>query len=333
MLIRYEFGNLTFQPRNLCFADGEGGDGGGAGAGEGADTGTGGEGGDTQPGGEGGDAGKTKLGAGGDALEGGDKDAPDWRAGITDPDLQKVASKYSSPTDLAKAYRSLEQRQGKMVALPGKDAKPEDVAAFHKALGVPEKPEEYKVEIPEAAKANWGEADEALKGSFLKNLHAAGATPGVVNAAMGWYFQTTQQIAEQQAAAAKKATEEAEAALQKEWGADAKANDQVAGRAAKEFGDEAFLQFLEEKEVDGIKLGNHPAFRKAFAAIGRAMSEDKPLIGGDSDAAQTAQERIDELHALQDSNPQEYKSQKVQNELRTLYSKLYGAASADGRAA
>lgn len=39
-----------------------------------------------------------------------------------------------------------------MVRVPGADARPEDIAAFHKALGVPEKPEDYTYALPEGLK-------------------------------------------------------------------------------------------------------------------------------------------------------------------------------------
>src|SRR5690606_9236482 len=109
--------------------------------------------------------------------------------------------------------------------------------------------------------------------SFLKSLHAAGAPPAVVNAAMGWYFEATQKMAEERAAATKRATEKADEDLRKEWGEDYKPNLAIAARAAKEFGGEDFARFLNTAEVDGVKLGDHPAFAKAFASIGRAMSE------------------------------------------------------------
>ncbi|NIA72278.1 hypothetical protein HBA54_27165 [Pelagibius litoralis] len=300
------------------------GDGGDAGAGDGGggDTQPGGEGADTAAGGDGGD--KTALGGGGDAAK--KEAAADWRAGLGD-DLKPVAEKFTSPADVVKSYSELQKRLGNSVLLPGKDAKPEEIAAFHKKLGVPESPEGYKVELPkelpEELKPN--EAAQESTKDFLKAMHGAGATPGVVQTALSWYYGSLQAGSEQKAANEKKATEEANAALEQEWGEDAKANDAFGVRAVKEFGGDDFAEFLETKEIDGIKVGDHPAFRRAFANIGRKMGEGRPLVEGDSEAAGTVQERIDELHALQDKDPKKYASQAVQNELRDLYGKLYGS--------
>lgn len=307
-------------------ADGDGdggGDGDDGGDGDGQDTGTGGEG--------GGD--KTKLGDGGDGDKG-DK-AQNWRDGLDDG-LKKVAEKFNTPADALKSYSELEGRLGKSVVIPGRDAKPEEVAAFHKKLGVPESPDGYKFELPKdlPEELQSDEAAQASTGEFLKAMHEAGAPPAVVQSALSWYYGTLQAGMEARAAEQKKATEGADASLQKEWGDDYKANSAFAGRAAKEFGGDAFVEFAETKEIEGVKVGDHPAFLRAFAEVGRKMGEGRPLVEGDSAEANTIQERIDQIHGLQYSEPAKYNSKTVQEELSGLYRKLHGSqpiVGAEGR--
>jgi hypothetical protein len=70
-------------------------------------------------------------------------EATGWRDTLPD-DLKGWAEKFDSPATALKSHRELEKKLGKSVTLPGKDATPEEVQAFHKKLGVPDSAAEYK---------------------------------------------------------------------------------------------------------------------------------------------------------------------------------------------
>jgi hypothetical protein len=63
-----------------------------------------------------------------------------------------------------------------LVKVPGADATPEEVTAYHRSIGVPEKPEDYGVKAPEKLPdgVSW---DEAMATKFASVAHAAGLTP------------------------------------------------------------------------------------------------------------------------------------------------------------
>ena len=160
---------------------------------------------------------KTSIAAGGDT-EGEDKDKEDADekavAAKVDPNQlsdelrQAIAEHYAAGDKKALKqelrrlervrdikslwgmYRELEGKftSGGLVKLPGKDAKPEEIAAFHKALGVPEKPEEYFKQVKLENGAVIGEADKPLVDGFAAAVHKSGATPEMVNAALNWYY-------------------------------------------------------------------------------------------------------------------------------------------------
>lgn len=75
-----------------------------------------------------------------------------WMGGLTaeqkaDADLVKSLSKFEKGIpDLARSYAELEKKQSQMLAIPNEKASPEDRTRFQKALGVPEKPEDYKLD-------------------------------------------------------------------------------------------------------------------------------------------------------------------------------------------
>ena len=252
--------------------------------------------------------------------------APDWRDAIEEPGLRRVAEKFTSPVEVVKSYAALQSRLGRSVVKPGSDAGAEEIAAYHRQLGVPETPEGYEVALPEGLPEALRDdpATAALQQEFLNTMHAAGAPPDVVQQALDWYYGQVGESLTQQTQAAAERRQEAEAGLRREWGGEHDRNVALAQRAVRSFGDEAFTEFLESHEAEGVKLGDHPAFLRAFAAIGRGMGEDPPLAGAGESGGGSVQARIDTLHALQQSDPQKYASRAVQGELQGLYGKLYG---------
>ncbi|MGF1593963.1 MAG: hypothetical protein ACFCUW_11820, partial [Kiloniellaceae bacterium] len=250
----------------------------------------------------------------------------DWRAAISEPGLRRVAEKFTSPAEVVKSYAALQGRLGRSVVKPGPDAGPEEIAAYRRQLGVPARPEDYALklpdDLPEALRDD--PAAATLRQDFVTAMHGAGATPEVVQQALDWYHGNVAESLAQQQKAAGESRAEAEAALRREWGGDHERNLAFAQRAVRSFGDDSFVDFLESREVEGVKLGDHPAFLRAFAAIGRAMAEDSPLAGEGAAGGSGPQARIDALHALQQSDPQKYASRAVQAELQSLYTRLYG---------
>lgn len=132
----------------------------------------------------------------------------------------KRLQRFTDPTSVYGFAREYEGKfdRGGLVKVPGKDAKPEEVAEFNKAMGVPEKPEDYFKDIKLENGAVIGEADKPLADSFAAALHPAGASPAVVSAALNWYYKHQ----EEQAAAMDEADEtfrhESERALKDEFG-------------------------------------------------------------------------------------------------------------------
>lgn len=132
----------------------------------------------------------------------------------------KRLERISGPEGLYGMYRELEGRfsEGGLLKLPGKTAKPEEIAAFHKALGVPEKAEDYFKDVKLANGAVIGEADKPLLDTFAGELHKVGATPAVMNAAINWYYAQQEAQAAGLDAADDGYRRESEAALKEELG-------------------------------------------------------------------------------------------------------------------
>ncbi|CAB4163544.1 hypothetical protein UFOVP813_30 [uncultured Caudovirales phage] len=79
-----------------------------------------------------------------------------WTAKAFGPDYKGPLAGVKSFGDVNKIITdSMTAARAKtegMVKVPGVDAKPEEIAAYHKALGVPDKPEDYAYTLPEGIK-------------------------------------------------------------------------------------------------------------------------------------------------------------------------------------
>lgn len=236
-----------------------------------------------------------------------DPSPSDWRASISDAELRSVADRYSSPADLAKAHRELRQQLSTRVAVPGENASEEDKAAFRKALGVPEKVEDYGDVLPENLpdELKPDEAGTERLNAFVAKMHEASFTPAQVKAAVSTYFEMVQQDMDAMRAADKRFAEESEAALRREWpGEEFERNKAFASRAAQEFFGKDFEAAKQMQTSDGRFLLDNPTLLKALAKIGREMGEDRigpSLSDGDratlresiSDVRQKKQAAID----------------------------------------
>lgn len=221
-----------------------------------------------------------------------------WRQAIADDKVRRFAERFSSPAELAEAALGLRQRLSKTVTVPGKRASATERAAFNKALGVPGDYSGYEAGYPDSLPAHLkpaeGEGGERLDG-FLKLAHSAGLTQKQVDATLGWYFEQVQTLDAAQRGSRQEATDKAGAELAREWGGDFKASAELAARAAEVFGGDDLMELVDRAEIDGVKLGDHPQFVKAFAAVGRAMREAEPLIGMPGDGAADLERRHADL--------------------------------------
>lgn len=142
-----------------------------------------------------------------------------------------------------------------VLKMPGKDATPEDWAAFYAAIGRPETPEAYELPVPEG--------DD---GSFAKEiapiLHKHGLTADQAKGlATDWNSMVAKMQSDAEAAQAAQAqalhvqnTAEAQA-LQTEWGQQHAANMELAKRAVRQFmpGDKAAPAIAALESVLGYK--------------------------------------------------------------------------------
>lgn len=185
-----------------------------------------------------------------------------WTDTLTDESLKgsKSLAKFKTAEDLAKSYIALEGRLGGSVAIPGKDAKPEEVEAFLDRLGRPKSEVDYELTPPEKMPEGIEYNDE-MEADFRLAAHKAGLTQTQAQGLYDWYMQAA---AGRLAEAPKGLTRaQAVAALKKEWGTDYQKNAAITDRYVKEHvSDEAYERF----KAAGLLYD--PATAKLFLAAG-----------------------------------------------------------------
>ncbi|MBQ4479089.1 MAG: hypothetical protein II943_00445 [Victivallales bacterium] len=165
------------------------------------------------------------------------------------------------------------------LAVPGKDATPEEWGKVFDALGRPKEATGYSALSGEAAAGFTPDQAKAIGETFWKN----GFTDAQVTAIMDLYRQQTQ--ANEQSAESARATTEAE--LRKEWGLMYSQNLRLA---------DGMLTALGLREVmAGNQLLNNADFIKALAAYGAKLGEAKLADAAGEPARASVKERLDAI--------------------------------------
>lgn len=241
--------------------------------------------------------------------------AADWRTGVTDEKLREHAGRFTSLDDLVKANLDSRSKLSKAIIPPSKDAKPEEVAAYRKAIGVPEAPDKYKFPaIPEGVDA---EPVTAARAEWAKTFHDNNVPAHVAEALIAKVAAEAAEVQAAQVAADKAYADKTAADLKQEWGADYEANQTYANRAAAELLGKDLEEAKRIEMKDGRFLLDHPHMLRVFAKYGREMAEGG--LGGvvtaaDRDTAQT------ELKALR-SQIETAQSEGNSKQANALYQK------------
>jgi hypothetical protein len=181
----------------------------------------------------------------------------------------QTLAKYRSVQDFAKSHFELQQLLGKKssaVNVPGEKSTPEDIAAFRKAIGAPEKFEDYKLKpekLPEGIE--WDEElGKGIAEIALKHNIPAAAMREITDRYLAGEVARGGVIQEMAQAEITKGLD----TLKTEWGGNFEKNIGLAKRGAQVVGLDPNSPGLRDPEVV-----------KALTRFASMMSEDK-LVGG-----------------------------------------------------
>ena len=198
-------------------------------------------------------------------------DSLGWRAGLPDPlKTDATFTPYKTVGDFAKAHietakkaTELESKLASAIIKPGENATPEEMAAYHKALGVPEKADDYEFPVVEGT-----ERDEKTEKFWKEAFHEIGIGKEHAAELSKVWGQYVKDLTDGLARAEETALKEVETKLKEEWKADYDKNFELSKRAFKKF-----------SGADLAEFKAHPVLVKAFYEVGKAMGEDNSPPG------------------------------------------------------
>jgi hypothetical protein len=198
----------------------------------------------------------------------------DWRtvmAAGDDKELKRL-ERFKSPQDVHRSMRELEKKlsSGKLKEDLSADATPEQLAAFRKANGIPEKPDGYLEKLPDGLVI--GADDKPMVESLLGRIHGKNPDPAVVSEMLGWYYDQKEAMASAQSEADKAYERTATDALREEWGGEYRGNlnsinSMLASEPAADDGTPLAGLLMGARLADGTLLGNNPATLRWLARI------------------------------------------------------------------
>ena len=177
-------------------------------------------------------------------------------------DYKDTLAKYKSVPDMAKALANANALIGKKLGVPNEKSSPEEVAAFRRAMGVPESIEEYKF-APDSLPEGMTWSDDMAK-PYAEIAHKHGIPPSAMKELVAQHAKTEMFKLEAIQATYEKQRTEAVQGLQKEWGNDFGKNIGLAKQAAKLAGVDANSHGFSDPEVV-----------RGFVRMAQMMSEDK----------------------------------------------------------
>lgn len=172
---------------------------------------------------------------------------------------------WDNPLKVVDSYRNLEKTLGaERIALPGKDAKPDEWGAVWNKLGRPEAPDKYQFPKVEGV-----EMDKAKVDAVAKLMHETGVTQAQAEKLFGWYAGDMKAAIDGHKQSEETRKTQATEALKGEWKDKFDAQLDLAKRAFNSFADDKLKAYVAESG-----LGDNPEFIRMMNRIGAGMMED-----------------------------------------------------------
>lgn len=253
----------------------------------------------------------------------------DWRQKYAagDEKIMKRLERYGSPKAAIDALFAAQAKisSGELKTALKPDATPEELASWRVDNGIPEKPEDYELGLPNGLVI--GEADKPIVDDFLKAAHEANLHPNQVNQALGWYFDKQEQAFAEQAARDEEARIRAEDTLREEFGPEYRRNLEIARNFLRGAPESVREKLETGRAADGTPLGNDPDLIRWMVGLSREMNPLATVVpGSGTNAAQAVESELSNLRQMMGDRTSAYwkgpDAAKMQARYRELVSAL-----------
>lgn len=209
----------------------------------------------------------------------------DWRKVAAGNDA-KLAEQLGRITDLGALGKSWFDAQGKIrsgeLAKPlAKDAKPEEVAAWRQANGIPAEPKGYLEKLPNGLVI--GEDDKPFMDAYAKIFHDNNVSPAGAHALIAAYYDGVAKMNTEATRVDEADRQKAIGELRTVWGNDYDSNMSILDNWLDGMGAEAKELFKDATLGNGTRLFNSPKAVEFLAGVARAQNPLAHLIPGNSE--------------------------------------------------
>lgn len=258
---------------------------------------------------------------------------PGWREHMAAGDAKTLTrlQRFADPAALLKSYLELDRRMsaGELKSTLKDGASAEEITAWRKENGIPDKPEGYQA--PEGLVV--GDEDKPIVDAFTKVAHGMNLKPDQYQGALAWYFEARDQ---QEAAQADKDAQIARStqdALRAEWpGIDYRANMNAlhslldtAPQVTLEDGSKVQLKdlILGARLPNGVPIGSSPEALRWFAQLSREVNPAATVVPpAGANTMQAIDDELADLKKLMGNKNSDYwkgpKAEAKQNRYREL---------------
>jgi hypothetical protein len=179
------------------------------------------------------------------------------------------AKGWKGPADALLSYQNLEKvfgadKAGRTILAPKSDDDAEGWSAVYNRLGRPESPDKYELPVPEGDDGSFAQAAAPV-------LHELGLTAKQARGLAEWWNEASSKRIEMEQESFSSRSEAEYKELQREWGAAATQNEELAKRAVLKFSKEAGI---DESTFDAMERAMGTSkLMKLFHAIGSQFAE------------------------------------------------------------
>lgn len=233
----------------------------------------------------------------------GDQADVTWRHRMAGEDKKflKTLERYTDEPAFGKAHQALLQKMssGEYKRELPKDAKPEDVTAWRKENGLPEKADGYleKLSLPNGVVL--GDADKPTALGFAEAAMDANLRPDQYSKLVAQYYKLQDAAKAQREEADSTLQAQTEDALRVEWGPDYRRNINVMGTVRDMMPSGLFDALASARDGQGRLLGNLPEFTKWMVGLGRELNPAATMIpAGMGDTGRGLENRVAEFKAM-----------------------------------
>lgn len=241
-----------------------------------------------------------------------------WRELGSDNDAKIAArlSRYASPKEVIKALIAAQNRiaAGDLKVSLGKDAKPEEIAAYREAHGIPDEPTKYDL-----TGLTIGDDDKPLVDKFLAAAHGAHMTPDHVRASLNAYAQISEDARNQRAALDLEVKEKAEDALRAEWGGEFRTNINMISNLLDTAPQGVRDKLLHGRLSDGTPIGSSPEVLQFLASLARERNPSGVVVPSGVATESAVEDEIAKIEKVLRTDRAAYnRDEKMQSRYREL---------------